>query len=97
MSTASTSAPSVVLIEHNLELNHLPSDRHRFIAGDAIDYIIQEPLDYDIVILDPPAFAKKKTRSPEGFSCISKAKPKSLRKNEKPFSTSNLLLLIASR
>ena len=47
-------------IEKNLQLNNLPSEKHRFLLEDAIDFVAKKPLDYDLVILDPPAFAKQK-------------------------------------
>lgn len=53
------SAPAVQLAEKNMALNGLASTHHRFIAADVFDFLRNEPLDYDLVILDPPAFAKK--------------------------------------
>lgn len=68
------------LTERNLDLNNLPFNQHRFIAGDAIDYIIQEPLDYDLVILDPPAFAKKRQDLPKASHAYRKLNRKALEK-----------------
>lgn len=48
------------LIEENLSLNGIDPSRHRFFCQDAFDFLIKEPLDYDLVILDPPAFVKKR-------------------------------------
>jgi 23S rRNA (cytosine1962-C5)-methyltransferase len=59
------SAKCGAAIEKNLQLNHLPLEKHRFFAKDAIDFVIEEPLDYDIIILDPPAFAKKRQDIPK--------------------------------
>ncbi len=36
-------------------------DRHRFFQEDVFDFLQRSPLEYDIVILDPPAFAKKRS------------------------------------
>jgi 23S rRNA (cytosine1962-C5)-methyltransferase len=55
-----SSARCEALIEENLALNHLPLERHRFVGGDAFEFLKSEPLSYDIVILDPPAFVKKR-------------------------------------
>jgi 23S rRNA (cytosine1962-C5)-methyltransferase len=44
----------------NLRLNQLSVEQHRFLTEDAIDFIVKNPLPYDLVILDPPAFVKKK-------------------------------------
>ncbi len=47
--------------KENFEVNQLNSSNYEFIAQDVFDYLDkQKKLDYDIVILDPPAFAKKK-------------------------------------
>lgn len=54
-------------IQRNLELNNLPLERHRFLAQDAIDFVAKEPLDYDLVILDPPAFCKQKQSIDKAF------------------------------
>jgi 23S rRNA (cytosine1962-C5)-methyltransferase len=40
--------------------NNFDSARHTIFQADAFDYLRTKPLDYDIVILDPPAFAKKR-------------------------------------
>jgi 23S rRNA (cytosine1962-C5)-methyltransferase len=54
-------------IERNLELNNLPKERHRFLCEDAIRFVAQQPLNYDLVILDPPAFAKQKSSIDKAF------------------------------
>lgn len=53
------SAPAVQLAEKNMALNGFSSTNHRFIAADVFDFLRNEPLNYDLVILDPPAFAKR--------------------------------------
>ena len=45
-------------VEKNLALNGLSN--HRFLAEDAIDFIAKKELPYDLLILDPPAFVKKR-------------------------------------
>ena len=44
---------------HNVALNGFESIPQDFYATDVFDFLRQNPLSYDIVILDPPAFAKK--------------------------------------
>lgn len=46
-------------ITKNLMLNQLCSDKHQNVCADVFDFVQKEPLDYDLIILDPPAFAKK--------------------------------------
>lgn len=48
------------LCEKNLQLNHFSDASYQIMQGDAFDFLAQESLDYDLVILDPPAFAKKR-------------------------------------
>ena len=45
-------------LEKNLALNNLVSEKHRTIKADAMDYLKEMDTDYDIIVLDPPAFAK---------------------------------------
>ena len=54
-------------IATNISLNGLDASKHRFLLEDAIDFVAQKPLDYDLVILDPPAFAKQKNSVDRAF------------------------------
>jgi 23S rRNA (cytosine1962-C5)-methyltransferase len=47
--------------KQHLELNSLGSLRHEEIQGDAFDVMRTLSSDYDLIILDPPPFAKKKS------------------------------------
>lgn len=51
------SESAISLAKRNAALNQLPQST--FHVGDVFQFLRQNPLDYDIVILDPPAFAKK--------------------------------------
>ncbi len=55
-----SSQPALSLIDENLHLNSIPSDLHKSICTDVFSWLEKEPLPFDIVILDPPAFAKRK-------------------------------------
>jgi 23S rRNA (cytosine1962-C5)-methyltransferase len=55
------------LISKNIELNGLNPERHRFLLEDAIEFIAKGPLHYDLVVLDPPAFAKQKNSVERAF------------------------------
>lgn len=48
------------LAKQNTLLNGYPTDQHQIIQEDVFDYLKRSLLDYDLVILDPPAFAKKR-------------------------------------
>lgn len=45
--------------EKNMKLNGLHTPSQQFITADAFQFIRENPIDYDLVILDPPAFAKR--------------------------------------
>jgi len=46
--------------EQNVALNGFSSDSNGFYCADVFQYLRENDLPYDLVILDPPAFAKKK-------------------------------------
>lgn len=46
--------------QKNIEINQLDANRHRFIQADVFDFLKTTDWNYDLVILDPPAFVKKK-------------------------------------
>ena len=53
-----SSQKALEMLEQNLILNKLDSSNHESIKADAMDYIKKIDADFDIIILDPPAFAK---------------------------------------
>lgn len=59
-----SSARAIALVEENLKLNNLGNSPHRSILQDATDYLNSaEAADegYDLIVLDPPAFAKRRS------------------------------------
>lgn len=57
-----SSAKAMELTVQNIQLNKLPEDRHKTITSDALDYLKKmENNKYDIIVLDPPAFAKSRS------------------------------------
>ncbi len=57
-----SSAKAVTLTDANVELNFPGDTRHRSFATDAFKYLADMPADaYDLIILDPPAFAKHRS------------------------------------
>lgn len=59
---------AVKAIEHNYNLNNLDKSKAEFIADDVFKYLRNNKLDFDIIILDPPAFAKKREDVPSATS-----------------------------
>lgn len=53
------SASAMAQAEKNMQLNGIDAAHHRFITADVFQFLREQPLDYDVVILDPPAFAKR--------------------------------------
>ena len=56
-----SSAPAMALARENFELNGLPADAGVFFTADVFEFLREPALDHDFIILDPPAFAKKRT------------------------------------
>jgi len=63
-----SSARAVELVEQNIALNFGPSAPHRALCCDAIDFVKEAPKDaYDLMIVDPPAFAKHRGALPNAL------------------------------
>lgn len=56
-----SSKKAIVLTDANVELNNFGS-KHKSIVADAMDYMKDLEEDYDIIVLDPPAFAKHREK-----------------------------------
>jgi 23S rRNA (cytosine1962-C5)-methyltransferase len=56
-----SSEPAIALAKRNVALNGFTGKDDRFVVADVFEFLRQEGPLYDFIILDPPAFAKKKT------------------------------------
>ncbi|MFZ2055578.1 MAG: class I SAM-dependent rRNA methyltransferase [Candidatus Aminicenantales bacterium] len=56
-----SSRPAIELAKRNLALNGFSDERNRFEITDVFDFLRRQTPPYDFIILDPPAFAKKKS------------------------------------
>jgi 23S rRNA (cytosine1962-C5)-methyltransferase len=56
-----SSKKAIALTDENVILNHY-EDRHASIVADAMEYMKDLKEDYDIIVLDPPAFAKHREK-----------------------------------
>lgn len=54
------SAAAIGLARENFELNGLPGRLGTFFTADAFDFLRQDGPAYDFIVLDPPAFAKRR-------------------------------------
>ncbi len=58
------SEPAINLAKENFKLNKLDpenSNKYNFSVADVFDFLRNEKIDHNFIILDPPAFAKKKS------------------------------------
>ena len=56
--TVDSSSPAIALADENVRLNFGEDKRHESFQVDAFDYLNHIKDQYDLIILDPPAFAK---------------------------------------
>jgi len=56
--TVDSSYPAIELANENIKLNYGEDKRHESFQTDAFEYMNQIKNQYDLIILDPPAFAK---------------------------------------
>lgn len=54
-----SSARALEVAEENVRLNDIEESRHKSLEEDAVQYLKGEISEYDVVVLDPPAFAKR--------------------------------------
>jgi 23S rRNA (cytosine1962-C5)-methyltransferase len=86
VTSVDVSKKAIDLAKKNTELNGYEEADHTLICADVFDVLEEDSIDYDIVILDPPAFAKKKgdiknaTRGYRGINlrALKKMPPKSI-------------------
>ncbi len=51
----------------HMALNNFDESRHSEVVADCFDYLRDNELNYDLIILDPPAFAKRKSDIPKAL------------------------------
>src|SRR5439155_15879323 len=69
-------AGAIALARRNFELNGLDPARHGFVAGDVLDYLRGAKAPFDLIVLDPPAFAKSQKAVPaalDGYASLHRA------------------------
>ncbi len=54
------------MAKKNFELNGINPNQHRFVTANVFEYLRDTEEEFDIIILDPPAFVKKKTHMENG-------------------------------
>jgi len=77
------SSKAIASLDRNIHLNGLEEKNHLSVVADVMEYIQTETMDQDIIIVDPPAFAKHKSKRHNAIQAykrlnskvFSKAKP----------------------
>lgn len=60
VTTVDRCATACQFAEKNTQINQIPASKHQILQTDVFHYLSTNQLDYDLIILDPPAFAKKR-------------------------------------
>jgi 23S rRNA (cytosine1962-C5)-methyltransferase len=74
-------ASALRLARRNFELNGLHPEHHGFVAGDVLEFLRAEEKPFDLIVLDPPAFAKTQKAVPaalDGYASLHRAALSSL-------------------
>lgn len=69
-------AAAIELARKNFELNALRAEQHGFVTADVLDYLRDEKRPFDLIVLDPPAFAKTQKAVPaaiDGYAALHRA------------------------
>jgi 23S rRNA (cytosine1962-C5)-methyltransferase len=72
-------AGAIALARKNFELNGLSPEKHGFVAGDVLQYLSKQrdqKARFDLIVLDPPAFAKTQKAVPaalDGYASLHRA------------------------
>ncbi len=82
VTSVDVSEKAIALTEANMFLNFVDACDWQNHAQDVFEFVRNDPLDYDLVILDPPAFAKKQQdlkNACKGYRDLNKAVMKKVR------------------
>jgi len=60
VTSVEASAEALELCKENLTLNDIPIESHQLVREDVFQFLRADDGVYDLIILDPPAFAKRK-------------------------------------
>jgi 23S rRNA (cytosine1962-C5)-methyltransferase len=69
-------ADALKLARRNFELNGFDPERHGFVASDVLEFLRRGHPPFDLVVLDPPAFAKSQKAVPaalDGYASLHRA------------------------
>ena len=67
VTSVDVSAKAIELVKDNVAHNFPQANNHTAVAADAFDFLNAEDKQYDLIILDPPAFAKHRDAIPNAL------------------------------
>ncbi|MGE4096265.1 MAG: class I SAM-dependent rRNA methyltransferase, partial [Candidatus Binatia bacterium] len=68
-----SSSPALQLAQQNWQMNNLPSTRGNFVQADMFPYLRETPEAFDLIVLDPPPFIRRRqdiTAGIKGYKAI---------------------------
>ena len=78
-----SSTKAIELVNRNMELNFPGDERHKAFAADAFKFLDEMAGNYDLVILDPPAFAKHRDAIKQAMRGYTRLNAKAMEKMPK--------------
>ncbi|MHA8066814.1 class I SAM-dependent rRNA methyltransferase [Aquirufa sp. ROCK2-A2] len=78
------SAKAIDLVNENIKINGLEKANHQAIVGETLPYLKNSEEEFDIIVLDPPAFAKSvstKHKALQGYQKINELAMRKIKKN----------------
>jgi 23S rRNA (cytosine1962-C5)-methyltransferase len=78
------SAKAIDLVHENVRINKMEAKNHEAIVGETLPYLRNCETDFDIIVLDPPAFAKSmnaKHKALQGYQKINELALRKIKKN----------------
>lgn len=83
VTSVDSSAYAMEGVEKNIEINNLKDKTHTSITRDALEYLTQTADKFDLIILDPPAFAKSMSARHNAIMAYKRINALALKKIEK--------------
>jgi 23S rRNA (cytosine1962-C5)-methyltransferase len=83
VTSVDSSKRAIDLLEKNIELNKFSDENHSAVVADAKQFLADMHENYDLIVLDPPAFAKRHTdrqKGMKGYKYINTAALKKIKK-----------------
>lgn len=73
------SEKAVEMTRRNIELNGFSSQEHESFAEDTFDFLVNKKDQYDVIVLDPPAFAKHQSAKHQAMKGYQRLNAEALR------------------